>query len=211
MQPSNEGVIAKRGESVDAWSSLSTNKIDGVARRETHCHERSGHDDPRSVEPLGAVDEHPSPSGHERGDEHGQLAHVLVDVLTVVHREAHIESAERYGRCPGRLPVLEIDDHVDVKRAVLRAGVQPRCDGQGGDNLEHLHLPARRGWYRLSTHVRELTRVLELGLIAVGAGAAEHRRPSGTDRYGPDRGCIASIEPERWPSLRCGQPNTRAL
>jgi hypothetical protein len=38
MQPINEGVIAKRGESVDAWSSLSTNQIDGVARRETHCH-----------------------------------------------------------------------------------------------------------------------------------------------------------------------------
>ena len=38
MQPINEGVIAKCGESVDAWSSLSTNEIDGVARRETHCH-----------------------------------------------------------------------------------------------------------------------------------------------------------------------------
>ena len=38
MQPINEGVIAKGGESVDAWSSLSTNEIDGVARRETHCH-----------------------------------------------------------------------------------------------------------------------------------------------------------------------------
>src|SRR5215211_8608511 len=104
MQPSNEGVIAKREEAVDAWSSLSTNQIDGVARRDTHCHERSSHDDARSVEPLGAVDEHPPSSGHERGDEHGQLAHFRVDVITVVHREAHIELAERYGRCPGRLP-----------------------------------------------------------------------------------------------------------
>ncbi len=152
MQPINEGVIAKRGESVDAWSSLSTNELDGVARRKPQFHERSSHDDARSVEPLGAVDKHPSSRSHERGDEHGQLAHLRVDFITVVHREAHIESAERYGRCPGRLPVLEIDDHVDVERPVLRAGVQPRCDGQGGDNLEHLHLPARRGGYRLSTH-----------------------------------------------------------
>src|SRR5215218_1405809 len=157
MQPINEGVIAKRGESIDAWSSLSTNQIDGVARRETHCHERSSHDDARSVEPLGAVDEHPSSRGHERGDEHGQLAHFRVDFITVVHREAHIESPERYGRCPGRLPVLEIDDHVYVESPVLRAGVQPRRDGQGGNNLEHLHLPARRSGYRLSTHFEKLS------------------------------------------------------
>src|SRR5829696_1231282 len=177
MQPINEGVIAKRGESIDAWSSLSTNQIDGVARRETHCHERSSHDDARSVEPLGAVDEHPSSRGHERGDEHGHLAHVRVDLITVVHREAHIESAERYRRCPGRLPVLEIDDHVDVERPVLRAGVQPCCDGQGGDNLEHLHLPARRGRSRLSTHVRKASYSNRRSLAGCSGRAAWVSRP----------------------------------
>jgi hypothetical protein len=191
MQPSNEGVIAERGESVDGWSSLSTNQVDGVARRETHLHERSSHHDARSVEPLGAMDKHPSRS-HERGDEQGQLAHCRVDVITVVHREAHIEAAERYGRCPGRLPVLEIDDHVDVKSAVLRTGVQlVAMDKAGTTSNTCIFQPAGAGIG--SPRIFEELTGSWGWLIAVGAGVAEYGRPSGTDRYDPDRGCIASM------------------
>jgi hypothetical protein len=186
MQPINERLIAQSGESVDAWPPLSTNELDGVARRQPHVHQSASNDDPRSVEALCAVDKNPSSRGHERGDERRHLADLRVHFVVIVEREAHVESATRYGRHPGHLPVLEIDDHVHVETRVIGACIQPRCDEQAGNDLYHLHFPPRRRGYRLPSHAESVGK-------AVGSAPSKSQCPRLSGVVRRSRACLDRV------------------
>jgi hypothetical protein len=87
---------------------------------------------PDRFETLGAVHEHLLARTDEGGNERGDIADLGVDLVLILHREAHEDLAERDRRDPRPVPVLEIDDDVDAEGLVARGLGKSRPDRQAG-------------------------------------------------------------------------------
>jgi hypothetical protein len=87
---------------------------------------------PDRLRTLGAVHEHPMARSDEGGNKRCHVADLGVNVVLILHREAHEDLAEWDRRDPRPVPVLEIDDDVDTEGVIVRGLGKPRPDGQDG-------------------------------------------------------------------------------